>query len=88
MNYKALRMPVIKEKNTLPTVLSKEECRELFHAPRMFKHKIMLTLAYSGGLRLNELRHLKIADVDFDRMMIHIKQGKATRIGMWCFPKL
>ena len=79
MNYKALRMPVIKEKNTLPTVLSKEECKELFHAPRMFKHKVMLTLAYSGGLRLNELRHLRIADVDFDRMMIHIKLGKGNK---------
>ena len=79
MNYKALRMPVIKEKNSLPSVLSKEECKELFHAPRMFKHKIMLTLAYSGGLRLNELRHLRIADVDFDRMMIHIKQGKGNK---------
>lgn len=79
MDYKALRMPVIKEKNTLPTVLSKEEFRQLFHAPRMFKHKIMFTLAYSGGLRLNELRHLHIADVDFDRMMIHIKLGKGNK---------
>lgn len=79
MNYKALRMPAIKEKDTLPVVLSKQECKELFHAPRMFKHQIMLTLAYSGGFRLNELRHLKIADVDFDRMMIHIKQGKGNK---------
>ncbi len=79
MEAKALRMPPIREKDTLPVVLSKAECKELFHAPRMLKHKIMLTLSYSGGLRLNELRHLRIADVDFDRMMIHIKQGKGKK---------
>ena len=45
----------------------------------MFKHKIMLTLAYNGGLRLNEFPHLRIADVNFDRMMIPIKQGKGNK---------
>jgi len=76
---KALRMPSIKKRDTLPTVLSKEECKELFKAPRSLKHRYLLAFAYSGGLRMNELRHLKISDVDRDRMQIHIRQGKGKR---------
>ena len=79
MEDKAIRMPPIKKKETLPVVLGKEECKELFSAPRMFKHKIVLTLAYSGGLRMNELRHLRISDIDFDRMQIRIQQGKGKK---------
>ncbi len=45
----------------------------------MLKHKIVLTLAYSGGLRMNELRHLRISDIDFDRMQIRIHQGKGKK---------
>jgi site-specific recombinase XerD len=79
MEDKALRMPPIKKKDTLPVVLSKEECKKLFAAPRMLKHRFLLAMAYSGGLRMNELRHLKIADIDTDRMQIRIRQGKGNK---------
>lgn len=79
MDDKALQMPVIKKNNTLPTVLSKEECRELFKASRSFKHRFLLAFAYAGGLRMNELRHLKISDIDFHRKQIHIRQGKGKK---------
>jgi len=45
----------------------------------MLKHKIVLTLAYSGGLRMNELSHLRINDINFDRMQIRIQQGKGKK---------
>jgi len=79
MEEKAIQMPSIKKEETLPVVLSKEECRELFKAPRMLKHKFLLAFAYGGGLRMNELRLLKIADVDLTRKQIHIRQGKGKR---------
>lgn len=79
LEEKALQMPVIKKNNTLPTVLSKEECRELFIASRSFKHRFLLAFAYSGGLRMNELRHLKIVDIDLQRKQIHIRQGKGKK---------
>lgn len=79
MDEKAVLMPVIKKTFTLPTVLSKEECRLLFKAPRSFKHRYLLAFAYAGGLRMNELRHLKISDVDLDRKQIHIRQGKGKK---------
>jgi site-specific recombinase XerD len=76
---KALQMPVIKKETVLPTVLSKEECKELFKASRSFKHRFLLAFAYSGGLRMNEIRHLKITDVDLHRKQIHIRQGKGKK---------
>lgn len=76
---KALRMPPIKKKETLPVVLSKEECKELFKAPRTLKHRFLLAFAYAGGLRMNELRLLKISDIDIHRKQIHIRQGKGKK---------
>jgi site-specific recombinase XerD len=72
-------MPSIKKEEKLPTVLSKQECRELFKMPRWFKHRYLLTFAYAGGLRMNELRLLKISDVDLQRKQIHIRQGKGKK---------
>lgn len=79
MEEKAIQMPSIKKENKLPVVLSKEECKELFKAPRLLKHKFLLAFAYAAGLRMNEIRLLKIADVDLQRKQIHIKQGKGKR---------
>ena len=79
MESSALQMPVIKKEKTLPTVLSKEECKLLFTVSRSLKHKFLLAFAYAGGLRMNELRMLKIADVDLQRKQIHIRQGKGKK---------
>lgn len=76
---KALRMPPIKKKLTLPVVLSKQECKELFKAPRTLKHRFLLAFAYGAGLRMNELRLLKLSDVDTHRKQIHIRQGKGKK---------
>lgn len=79
MEEKAIAMPSIKKEEKLPVVLSKEECRELFKAPHWFKHRFLLAFAYGGGLRMNELRLVKIADVDLHRKQVHIKQGKGKK---------
>jgi len=79
MEEKAIQMPSIRKEEKLPAVLSKEECKELFKAPRLLKPRYLLTFAYAGGLRMNELRLLKISDVALDRKTIHIRQGKGKR---------
>ncbi len=79
MEEKAIAMPSIKKEEKLPVVLSKQECKELFKAPCSFKHRFLLTFAYGGGLRMNELRMLKIADVDLQRKQVHIRQGKGRK---------
>lgn len=79
LDDQALKMPVIKHVQTLPVVLSKEECKALFKAPRLLKHKFLLALTYGTGLRMNEVRMLKIADIDLDRKQIHVRQGKGNK---------
>lgn len=79
MEEKAIQMPSIKKEEVLPVVLSKEECKELFKAPRLLKHRFLLAFAYSSGIRMNELRLLKISDIDLHRKQIHIRQGKGKK---------
>ena len=73
---KAIRLPNLKKEAPLPVVLSKEECRKLFKSGRMLKHRILLCLIYSAGLRQREVRSLLQSDIDFDRMQIHIRRTK------------
>ena len=79
MEEKAIQMPSIKKEEKLPVVLSKQECKELFKAPRWLKHRYLLAFAYSAGLRMNEVRLLKISDVDLQRKQIHIRCGKGKK---------
>ena len=79
MEDKAIAMPSIRKEEKLPVVLSKQECKELFKAPRSLKHRYLLAFAYAGGLRMNELRMLKISDVDLDRKQVHIRMGKGKK---------
>lgn len=72
----AIKLPIIQRSKKLPVVLSQQECRRLFKAPKMIKHRVILSLIYSAGLRLCELKNLKKSDLDKDRMCIHIKQSK------------
>ncbi len=59
----------------LPVVLSPEEVALLLaHAPNL-KYRAALSVAYGCGLRVSEIAHLKVADVDSARMLIRVEQG-------------
>jgi len=75
-NKRAIELPSLKEEFKLPVILNRSELRELFIAPALLKHRIVLTLIYSAGLRSQEAINLKISDVDFERKTIHIRQSK------------
>jgi len=79
MEEKAIAMPSIKKEEKLPVVMSKEECKLLFATPRSLKHRFLLAFAYAGGLRMNELRLVKISDVDLDRKQVHVRMGKGKK---------
>jgi integrase/recombinase XerD len=70
------RLPSIKNDRKLPVVLSREELRRLFVAPQRLKQRVILSLIYSAGLRVGEVTHLKISDIDSDRMQIRIIKSK------------
>jgi integrase/recombinase XerD len=75
-NKRAINLPSLKKGAKLPVILNRSELKELFRAPALLKHRIVLTLIYSAGLRGQEAINLKISDIDFERKTIHIRQGK------------
>ncbi len=63
----------------LPTVLSKEEVRMLFDKVENEKHKLILYMTYATGMRVSEVVALTIKDIDSQRMIINIRQGKGFK---------
>jgi site-specific recombinase XerD len=63
----------------LPEVLSKETVLAMINKTANLKHKCIISLLYSAGLRRSELINLKIIDIDSKRMVIKIKQGKGRK---------
>lgn len=63
---------------SLPKVFSKEEVMMIFGATRNYKHKLILWLIYSCGLRRGEVINIKLTDLDSDRSILHIREGKGN----------
>lgn len=72
-------IPRPKKEHKLPDILSEEEVIRIFDAVANLKHKAILLLIYSAGLRVGEAVRLKIEDIDSKRMLIHIRQGKGRK---------
>jgi site-specific recombinase XerD len=75
----ALILPPRKRAQRLPEILSASEVQRLFAAVSDLKHRVMLMVAYGGGLRLNEITHLKVTDIDSQRMLIRVEQAKGNK---------
>lgn len=74
-------IPRPKKHLILPKVLGEEELRRLFAAPANLKHKAILFVAYSAGLRVSEVINLRLQDIDRERqqMFIYCSKGKKDR---------
>ena len=68
-----------KRPKTLPSVLSAAEVLRLLNAAAPGRERLLLQVAYGCGLRLSELLHLQVADIDSGRMVIHVRQGKGAK---------
>ena len=68
-----------KREKILPNVLSKEEVKQILNAPSNIKHRAMLSLIYSCGLRRSELLNLKPNDIDSKRGIVIIRQSKGKK---------
>ncbi|MBD3355085.1 tyrosine-type recombinase/integrase [Candidatus Woesearchaeota archaeon] len=72
-----LKFRYSKRPKSLPTVLTKDETRRLFQAVKNKKHKLMVELMYSAGLRLSELLNLRVRD--FDEKNGWVRKGKGNK---------
>lgn len=68
-----------KKEKILPKVLSTEEVKKIISSLTNEKHKTILYVVYSAGLRVSEVANLRIQDVDSSRMMIKVSQGKGRK---------
>lgn len=68
-----------KAEKRLPNILSKEQVRSLIDQIANIKHKAIITLIYSSGLRVGEVVRLKPKDIDSENMLIRVTQGKGRK---------
>ena len=72
-------IPYAKGEKKLPGVLSQREATKLLLVVENMKHLTMVLLGYSAGLRVSEIANLAVSDIDSDRMIIHVRQGKGRK---------
>lgn len=63
----------------IPAVLSQEKVALILDSCTSLKYKTIFAIAYASGLRISELTHLTIADIDFDRKQVYVRRGKNGR---------
>lgn len=73
------KLPRPKREQRLPVVLSRDEVQRLFATVTNLKQKALFMVAYDAGLRLSEIINLRIQDIDSERMVIRVRQGKGKK---------
>ena len=72
-------LPYPKRRKRLPVVLSPEEVQRLIAGAKNLYHRTLLLTLYGAGLRRSEVAHLKVRDIDSQRMLLRVDQGKGGR---------
>jgi site-specific recombinase XerD len=72
-------IPSMRQPGKLPAILSRVEVERIFTHAAHLKHRTMLMTTYAAGLRLNEVIHLRVTDIDSARMTIRVEQGKGGK---------
>ncbi len=78
-NPQKLEIQSAKRPKSLPTVLSRSEVTKILESLKNAKHKLLLSLAYGAGLRVSEIIVLRGQDLDFEELIVHIKQAKGQK---------
>jgi site-specific recombinase XerD len=77
--YREIDLVYPKRPERLPLILSEEEVARLIESASTSYHRVILMTLYGTGLRREELCRLKVTDVDSQRMVIHVRQGKGNK---------
>ena len=72
-------IPYPRREDKLPVVLSPAEVAAVFEATHNLKHRTILMTIYAAGLRVSEVTHLRLSDIDSQRQLIRIRQGKGHK---------
>jgi site-specific recombinase XerD len=72
-------IPMPKRPFKLPVILSREEVHQFLGSVESIKHRAILMTIYAAGLRISEATHLKVTDIDSQRMMLRVDQGKGRK---------
>jgi len=78
-NPRKIEIQSAKRPKSLPTVLSRREITKILESLKNAKHKLLLSLTYGAGLRVSEIVVLKVQDLDFEELTVHIKQAKGQK---------
>jgi site-specific recombinase XerD len=78
-DFELAKIPRPRGQWKLPEVLSELEVKMILGVVENIKHQVMLMGAYSAGLRLSEVTHLKVGDIDSERNLIRVSQGKGQK---------
>lgn len=68
-----------KREKKLPVILSMDEVKRIISAASNLKHKVLLSLIYSGGFRVSEVLSLRPTDIDQQRMLVHVRSAKGKK---------
>lgn len=77
--YKVPAILFAAHSNKLPTIMSVQEVHDVINGIKNIKHKTLIILLYSTGMRLSEMAHLKMADIDSKLMRIKVVNGKGKK---------
>jgi site-specific recombinase XerD len=73
------RIPFPRRERKLPLILSREEVKALLEAPQSLRHRALLAILYSCGLRVAEVTQLKVSDIDSARHVLRVRHGKGRK---------
>jgi integrase/recombinase XerD len=78
-DWAVAHIPFPRQPKKLPLVLSQAEVLRFLEAIKKLKFRALLMTAYGAGLRLSEVTHLRVSDIDSQRMVIRVRQGKGQK---------
>lgn len=82
-----IAIKTVKRNLTLPVVLSRAEIHQVIGAIPNSKHRLLIALSYGAGLRVSETVSLKIKDIDFVQLTLHLRQAKGRKDRLTVFPE-
>ncbi len=76
---RAFFVPFQKREQKMREILTKEEIKQLINAPTNLKHQLLIGMLYATGVRVDELIRIKIPDLDFNKKLLLVRQGKGKK---------